>query len=105
MGFLLFILAYILFLPLTVVNYFYVKSKSGYFRNSALNLDIFANREFRALWNSTLQKDGYKFGRIGETISSALGKNIQNGTLTKKGEFLVLILTKEHCINAINWKL
>jgi hypothetical protein len=104
MGFLLFILAYILFLPLTILNWFLVKKK-GYFRQSALNLDVYANSEFRTLWNTTLQKNGYKFGKAGETISSAIGKNIQNGTLTKTGKILVLILTKKHCIDAINWKL
>jgi hypothetical protein len=104
MGFLLFIIAYILFLPLTILNWFLVRKK-GYFRQSALNLDVYANSEFRTLWNITLQKNGYKFGKVGETISSAIGKNIQNGTLTKTGEFLVLILTEKHCIDAINWKL
>jgi hypothetical protein len=104
MGFLLFIIAYILFLPLTILNWFLVRKK-GYFRQSALNLDVYANSEFRTLWNTTLQKNGYKFGKVGETISSAIGKNIQNGTLTKTGKILVLILTKQHCIDAINWKL
>jgi hypothetical protein len=104
MGFILFIIAYILFLPLTILNWFLV-SKKGYFRQSALNLDIYANSEFRTLWNKTLQKNGYKFGKVGETISSAIGKNIQNGTLTKTGKILVLILTEKHCIDAINWKL
>ncbi|MEY4937579.1 MAG: hypothetical protein RIS64_3938 [Bacteroidota bacterium] len=104
MGFILFILAYILFLPLTLLNWLLVRKK-GYFRQSALNLDIYANSEFRTLWNTTLQKNGYKFGKVGETISSAIGKNIQNGTLTKIGKILVLILTEKHCIDAINWKL
>jgi hypothetical protein len=76
MGFILFIIAYILFLPLTILNWFLV-SKKGYFRQSALNLDIYANSEFRTLWNKTLQKNGYKFGKVGETISSAIGKTFK----------------------------
>lgn len=74
----------------------------GYFRDSALTLDRLANREFRTLWNKTLiNKDGYKFGNIEETISGVLGKNIQIKTLSKTGKFLVWILSEKHCINAI----
>lgn len=106
MGFLLFIIAYILFLPLTIINYWYVENKKGYFLSTARNLDIFANREFRALWNKVLIKpEGYQFGKEGETLSSALGKNQRDKTLKQKGKELVWILDKldkNHCINAIN---
>ena len=37
----LFIIAYVLYLPLTVVNWLFVKNKSGYFKSSAINLDKF----------------------------------------------------------------
>lgn len=74
----------------------------GYFRDSALTLDRLANREFRALWNKTLiVNDGYKFGKIEETISGVLGKNIQLKKLSKTGKVLVWILSKKHCIDAI----
>lgn len=96
-----FVIAYILFLPLTILNFFFVKNKKGYFRSSALNLDIYANREFRALWNVILQKNGYEFGKEGETISFALGTNLMIKKLTRTGKFLVLILTKKHCIDAV----
>lgn len=105
LGFLLFIIAYVLYLPLTLINFLLVRDK-GYFRDSAITLDKLANREFRTLWNKTLITwDGYDFGNINETISSALGKNIQKKTLTKTGKVLVFILTKKHCIDAIDWNL
>ncbi len=92
-NFILFLIAYILFFPLTFINYLIVKKKKGYFLSSAVNLDKYANREFRALWNKVLRTDdGYLFGREGETISSALGKNEKDGTLTKTGKRLVWIL-------------
>jgi hypothetical protein len=100
----LFLIAYILLLPLTIINYFVV-FKKGYFRSTAVNIDIFANREFRTLWNKTLiTKDGYKFGQL-ETISSVLGKNQRDKTLSKIGKSLCWILDKidkEHCKKSIN---
>jgi len=95
MGFLLFIIAYILYLPLTVINFCLVESKKGYFKSSAITLDKLANREFRTLWNKVLRTEsGYHFGKINETISSALGKNQQLKTLTKTGLALVWLLDK-----------
>lgn len=102
-GFILFTIAIVLIFLLTIVNYWYVENKKGYFLSTARNLDVFANREFRTLWNKTLIiESGYKFGNIKETISSVLGKNTQNNTLSKPGKVLVLLLTEKHCINAIN---
>jgi hypothetical protein len=95
MGAILFLIAYILFLPLAVINYLVVKNKNGYFKSSAINLDKYANREFRTLLNKTLRaENGYHFGNIEETISSALGKNERDKTLTKTGKALVWILDK-----------
>jgi hypothetical protein len=70
--------------------------------NSALNIDKFSNREFRALWNATLiQSDGYQFGNELESVSEVLGHNIVLGKLTKKGERLVKLLTAKHCLDAM----
>ena len=117
---LLFIIAWILIPPLTVWNLIIVNRKygntKGYFRSTALSIDIWANREFRTLWNDKLKIDrGYEFGKENETISSALGKNERDKTLSKKGkgklsswfygERLVKILNKldkDHCKNAID---
>lgn len=102
-SFILFVIAYLLFWPLSLLNFFFVEDKKGYFRSSALSLDKYANREFRTLWNKTLKtENGYEFGHEGETISSALGKNLRDVTLTKTGKFLVWILSKEHCLDAIS---
>lgn len=101
----LFIIAYILFLPLTIVNYLVVKNKKGYFKSTAISIDIFANVEFRTLWNLVFVKQmGYKFGLQGETISSALGKNQRDKTLTKFGRIICKILDfldKNHCKKSI----
>jgi hypothetical protein len=105
----LFILAYVLYLPLSIVNWLFVKEKSGYFKSSAINLDKFGNREFRTLFNKVLINDkGYRFGNINETISSVLGKNQLTGTLTKLGLALVWILDKienDHSLKSIDKKL
>ncbi len=95
MGLLLFAIAYILFLPLTLINYLFVKNKKGYFKSSAISLDKFGNREFRTLFNKVLiLENGHPFGDIGETISGVLGKNERDHTLTKAGKILVWILDK-----------
>lgn len=91
-----------------MMNRYYVDekygNKKGYWRSTAKNIDIWANREFRALWNFKLISEVgniYKFGVDGETISSALGKNELNGTLSTDGKRLVKLLNsieKNHCI-------
>ena len=109
-GFALLITATGLIIPLTVINRHYVDEKygntDGYWQSTAKNIDIWANKEFRATWNTKLIiPSGYKFGIEGETISSALGKNELMGTLTKEGKTLVKILNKlekNHCILWIN---
>ena len=109
-GFALLTVATGLIIPLTIINRNYVDEKygdtAGYWQSTAKNIDIWANKEFRATWNAKLIiPSGYKFGIEGETISSALGKNELMGTLTKEGKILVKIinkLEKNHCILWIN---
>lgn len=106
MGFLLFLIAYILFLPLSLINFLVVKNKKGYFKSSAINLDKFGNLEFRTLLNLTLRiETGYQFGNMNETISGVLGKNERDKTLTETGKTLVSILNKldkNHCFKSID---
>lgn len=69
----------------------------GYLTNSAgalaLAIDHFGNTVCRDLFNSMfLKQGGYGFGNIRETISSALGRNAQRGTLTRTGRLLVWLL-------------
>ena len=109
MNLLLFLVAWILIPPLTIWNLIVVYQKNGsvqgYFRSTALSIDIWANFEFRTLWNDKLRIDGgYEFGRQDETISSALGKNERDKTLSKTGKILVKILDffdENHCQNSI----
>ena len=109
MNLILFLVAWLLIPPLTVWNLIIVNRKygntKGYFRGTALSIDIWANREFRTLWNVKLRiENGYEFGREGETISSALGKNERDNTLSKTGKLLVKILDffdENHCKNSI----
>jgi hypothetical protein len=108
MGFILFIIATILWIPLTFLNWIAVAYKKGfsnnYFLQTATDIDRFGNRNFRTFLNLTLQKNGYEFGDVGETISSALGKNQRDGTLTKTGKLICKILDsldKNHCQKSI----
>lgn len=92
------------------------KKMQEYDRQEAMALDGFANRNYRTFWNIYLIKEnGYKFGVDGEMISSALGKNEVDKTLSEKGKGrlskwfygikLVKILDKldkNHCINSID---
>jgi len=107
MGLILFIIAYILFLPLTAFNALNVRSK-GYLKDTAINLDKFGNREFRFSLNKYLiHKDSANiFGDIRETISSVLGKNQRANTLTKLGKCICIILDfldKDHCKKSIKY--
>jgi len=107
-NFILFLVAIIVFLPLSLINIILVILKGGnvsnYFLETAIDIDRFGNRNFRTLLNTTLQRNGYKFGDERETISSALGKNKRDGTLTKTGIVLCNILDfldENHCIKSI----
>jgi hypothetical protein len=112
MGILLYFIAIILYLPLTIINTILVLNKYGwkfktiddYFFQTAVDIDKFANRNFRTLWNQTLQKNGYQFGDERETVSSALGKNKRDNTLTQTGKILCDLLDRldeNHCIKSI----
>lgn len=79
---------------------------STYFCRIAKELDKLGNIAGEHLFNDTLiyKNKGYKFGRIGETISSALGKNVKLNTLTLSGKMLNKLLNliqKNHSILSI----
>lgn len=81
----------------------------GYLDNSAgalaLAIDHFGNTVCRDLFNAIfISPAGYPFGNIKETISSVLGKNYRDDTLTVAGELLVVILDaidENHVLKAI----
>ena len=78
---------------------------SNYFRDLALSVDQLGNVIASPLFNFLLiDSDGYKFGNIDETVSSALGKNNKRGTLNRLGKLLDAILNcldKDHSLNSI----
>ena len=109
MGIILYIVATILWLPLTILNWIYVAKNNGlsnqYFKQTAVDIDRFGNHNFRTLLNETLiLKSGYKFGNVNETISSVLGKNERDNTLTELGLKICNILNSidpNHCFKSI----
>lgn len=123
MGFILSIISYILFIFITPFNYIavlithigthgFIKVNNDHWFSGAFDLDVFANYHFKAFWNLVLRnRKGYLFGKLGETISSALGKNQRDGTLTWVGWIVVCILwgfdykywkLGGHCLNSID---
>lgn len=71
------------------------------FMAGAHAIDVYGNVAYATLLNDYfIRKDGYHFGRTGETISSAVGKNWVGGTLTWLGLGLcglLNLLDKDHC--------
>lgn len=107
LGLFLFELAILLLILLEWINFLFVlfsknTTMKGYWLSAAKDIDRFANRHFRFLFNNLLiKKNGYIFGNIDETISEVLGHNILKNTLTTTGKIVVFILTKKHCLNSI----
>jgi len=122
MGILLSLIAPFLFAIISPFNLLIVlwenSKKHGFWKvvnvyslNSAVNVDKFGNFNLSPTLNATLRtKEGYKFGNPEETISSALGKNQRDKTLTVTGWVIVIILyildykywrKGGHCINSI----
>jgi hypothetical protein len=109
MGILLYIIATVLWIIITPINWVIVTIKNGmsnaYFVETAVDLDKFGNRNFRTFLNVTMRlKGGYKFGNVNETISSALGKNQRDKTLSWFGKFICFVLDtidKNHCSKSI----
>lgn len=76
------------------------------FLSIATSIDASGNVVCKDLFNLILiQKGGYEFGKRKETISSVLGKNQRDGTLTKLGKALAFVLDKidpNHCLKSID---
>lgn len=75
-------------------------------RSIAIIIDMFGNVVLQVPLNLLFVTDeGYQYGRAGETISSATGKNVQGNTLTKWGvgfnKFLSFVFGANHAINNI----
>ena len=82
------------------------KSIGDYFKQIGLANDRWGNVVGQYAFNRLLSEpNGYKAGNGKETISSYIGKNSENGTLTKLGVFFYRILNlidKNHCENSID---
>lgn len=109
--FLLFLLAWILVLPFTIINLLCVLWTKGnvekYFRDSAYSLDCWGGREWRTGLNLLMLKKNSKhpFGNIEEPMSSVFGKNEYKNTLRfffgKCVAGFLNLIDKKHCRNAI----
>ena len=97
MGFLLSVLAYFMLLILTPIGIVLslLKRPKDYFWRIAISLDQLGNVICAEPMNSLFLKDWTesKFGSPDETISSVLGKNQVNETLSNKGKILVHLLS------------
>ncbi|WDF45241.1 hypothetical protein PQ459_10055 [Chryseobacterium sp. KACC 21268] len=106
------IFLFILLEPISFVYVVFIKEPftmkriSGYWRGFAIAVDRFGNYQYKSLWNRFLRSEnGYEFGDFRETISSALGKNQRDHTLSNTGKSLAEILDKideDHCKKSIN---
>ena len=117
-NFLLIFVAIILLVPFgllgTIYALFNVRPLSDYWRGIAESLDQLGNHVCGPMFNQWMTRnieeseyhtgESYPFGNIDETVSSALGKNQERGTLTKSGKWLNRLLNKldkNHSIDAI----
>jgi 8-oxo-dGTP diphosphatase len=83
-----------------------LKRLDAQFLSIATSVDASGNVVCKDLFNLILiKKGGYKFGKRKETISSVLGKNQRDNTLTGIGKGIVFVLDKidpNHCFKSID---
>ncbi len=116
-GFLLFLVSIILFILTTPFGFIYglgytlltnsFRGLGGFFLEIAVSIDQLGNVIMQHMLNLFwVKKGGYKFGNGDETISSVLGKNKIQKTLTGFGKFMVAILDtidKNHVLDSIDY--
>ena len=118
-NFLLFLIAPILEFVLMPINVAVVFAKdwrkrgfknaligiSNYFKESVIRKDIYLCGEYRSLWNATLKtKEGKEIGVNNRTLSADLGEQEEEGTMSRLGAILNLILfliERNHCRKAL----
>jgi hypothetical protein len=87
-----------------IINRDWRNMRLRFFR-AAYSIDQFGNVISSELFNDILiKKGGYKFGNPDETISSVMGKNYRDDTLTIPGKVLRWILDtidENHCLKSI----
>jgi hypothetical protein len=92
-----------------ILKYLFTGDKrtlSVWFWRTARAIDVFANVNGAEFFNAIfITEGGYKFGNPQETISSVIGKNQRDKTLSLAGGLLRWILDQispNHCLNSIN---
>lgn len=103
----LFLIAPALEIVLTPVNVLFVFFKdwnkrgfkgaltgiSNYFKESAIRKDVYLCAEYRTLWNATLKtQKGKEIGVNNRTLSADLGEQDFEGTMSRTGAVLNLLL-------------
>ena len=82
------------------------RTLSVWFWRTARAIDIFANVNGAEFFNAIfIIEGGYKFGNPQETISSVIGQNQRDKTLSLAGKVLRWMLdqiSQDHCLNSIN---
>lgn len=77
-----------------------------YFGNSAKSIDIMCNVLYASMLNDWfIKKNSYHYGKEGETVSSATGKNLYINGLTKWGiglSGILDVLEKDHVIISVD---
>ncbi|MBQ0735212.1 hypothetical protein [Aquimarina celericrescens] len=102
-GILLFLVSIVLFITTTPIGFLYgffyrlftgfLKGLGGYFLEIAVSIDQLGNVVMQHILNLLwIKRKGYKFGHRDETISSVLGKNQEENTLSGFGKLIVSIL-------------
>ena len=80
---------------------------SNYFKESAIRKDIYLCSEYRSLWNVTLKiKEGKEIGISNRTLSADLGEKDKDGTMSRTGAILNLILfliERNHCRKSLDY--
>ncbi|EKB58424.1 hypothetical protein [Bergeyella zoohelcum] len=70
-----------------------LKGLSNYFKESAIRKDIYLCAEYRTLWNCTLRtREGKRIGVNNRTLSADLGEQDFEGTMSRTGAVLNLVL-------------
>ena len=84
-----------------------LKGISNYFKESAIRKDIYLCAEYRTLWNATLKtKQGKEIGVNNRTLSADLGEQDFEGTMSRTGAVLNLILfliERNHCRKSLEF--
>ena len=103
------LISILLFIPALLFSFFKYRNLdkiNDYFARMATGRDAYYNAVCAELFNAFfITHGGYHFGKRKETISSALGKNMERDTLTWLGKALERFLSfidKNHCLKNID---